>query len=113
MLASLLLGRNLTKLKFYFEQVEKKFTPIDEELKHILPHELLLGSQKYGLGIPDPKNNYPVSYMYIRTRVKKSTGSRQCCGTGTINNNKSGTVSGTVIKWDHKSYHRHTTKLCI
>jgi hypothetical protein len=61
LLASLLLARNLTKLKFYFEQVEKKITPIDEELKHILPQKLLLGSEKNGVGIPDPKKNFPVS----------------------------------------------------
>jgi hypothetical protein len=34
-------------------------------------------------------------------------------GTGTVINYGSGTGSGTVIKWNHKSSHRHSLKLCI
>jgi hypothetical protein len=34
-------------------------------------------------------------------------------GYGTVTCYKDGTGSGTVIKWNHKSSHRHSIKLCI
>jgi hypothetical protein len=45
------------KINLFTIGAEKKFEPIDEELKYFLPNILSLSSQKYGLGIRDPKKN--------------------------------------------------------
>jgi hypothetical protein len=42
---------------FIFEQVQKKYEPVDKELKYFL----LLSSQKYGLQIRDPEKTYSAS----------------------------------------------------
>jgi hypothetical protein len=39
-----------------FEQVREKFGSTDKELQYFLPKKLSLSSQKYGLGIRDPRS---------------------------------------------------------